>query len=511
MRLTLILLVSGILWACSHPLEIVGDGDIRSSTGSNDCLLEAQPCPNVVVNDYHVTYTADPRSGWQFMGWEGCGEQHPDCTFSIPGNSVNQFWGQTVPPLRAVFTPAWCDYSQQVPTVMFVLDNSSNWAVSSQKWPGDNTQGQSAVLAIGQVLAARTGELNVGLVEYVTGGNSSDNDAGYVRYGLNLLDEQNQAAFNGVLDTIFSNSTGPEEQRNSNNAYGDLVRDLYNYLEGGYHSNGGAGTPQTLADPDAYISQWDRFESPLSAPDSCAPIFIIYIVNNPGNSAKADSTGNSTALKAAYTEMGLTVPDALAGDEGDPLPVAEFVALETAEPPFFGESAACWGNTDIDLCTQAENSPGGLCVSRYPGTCSCQSAPAENQNGCQTEGEPGELTFRREVVALDSITRQYIPSGDYDTTSGADYNLDDWAKYLHNHGIPLDAEYAGYGYTVRVPAGVSIIEIINEHQDVDFSRLLFNTAELGGGLYRQARSEEELNWVLQQVFGGMLIAIPFDK
>ncbi|MDG1945759.1 MAG: hypothetical protein P8J17_15990 [Halioglobus sp.] len=98
----LILLI--FVTACSHPLEITGDGDINSSTGENDCLLEEHPCSNYVLGSYDVTYTAQPRAGWFFSGWEGCGDQHPHCSFNIPGSTVNLFWGETTPALRAVFT-----------------------------------------------------------------------------------------------------------------------------------------------------------------------------------------------------------------------------------------------------------------------------------------------------------------------------------------------------------------------------------------------------------------------
>ncbi|MDG2046730.1 MAG: endo-1,4-beta-xylanase [Halioglobus sp.] len=97
------MLLLPLLVACSHPLEIVGDGDILSSTGQNDCLLEDQPCDNYVVGDYDVLFAAEPREGWRFIGWEGCGSQFPICSINVPAAIVKEFWGEVAPPLRAEF------------------------------------------------------------------------------------------------------------------------------------------------------------------------------------------------------------------------------------------------------------------------------------------------------------------------------------------------------------------------------------------------------------------------
>lgn len=99
------LLVAPLIAACSHPLEIIGEGDIVSSTGEHDCLLEEQPCDNYVANEYKVTYTAEPRPGWTFVAWQGCGDQFPSCSFDIPATTVHSYWLQTMPALKAVFTP----------------------------------------------------------------------------------------------------------------------------------------------------------------------------------------------------------------------------------------------------------------------------------------------------------------------------------------------------------------------------------------------------------------------
>jgi len=104
MRLALALLLPLLAVACSHPLEIEGEGDIVSPTRAIYCTLEQQPCPNVVAGDYLRTYVGLPRPGWDFERWVGCGTQHPNCAFNVPASIVDQFWFQTMPPLRAVFT-----------------------------------------------------------------------------------------------------------------------------------------------------------------------------------------------------------------------------------------------------------------------------------------------------------------------------------------------------------------------------------------------------------------------
>ncbi|MFT6276852.1 MAG: hypothetical protein ACJAZ0_002962, partial [Halioglobus sp.] len=99
MKLLLTLLLLILVTACSHPQKIIGEGDINSSTGTNDCTLEEQPCANYVAGDYKVSYTALPRPGWNFSEWIGCADQFPGCSFDIASSAVGQFWGQTMPPL----------------------------------------------------------------------------------------------------------------------------------------------------------------------------------------------------------------------------------------------------------------------------------------------------------------------------------------------------------------------------------------------------------------------------
>lgn len=100
-----------LLQACSHPLEIDGGGDIISDSGQRDCRLESfleewpQCSDNLVIGAYFETYTAVPRTGWEFVRWEGCLSNTPECSFGVTAEDVSQYWFRTMPPLRAVFAP----------------------------------------------------------------------------------------------------------------------------------------------------------------------------------------------------------------------------------------------------------------------------------------------------------------------------------------------------------------------------------------------------------------------
>jgi len=122
--------------ACSHPLEIDGEGDILSSSGNRDCLLEdfaasqTNCTENNVVGEYDETYFAAPRTGWQFEGWENyCTDSVVnECSFSVSSGTVFQFWGETVPALIAVFTPI----ATGMPVTDTIIANGFEWAQVEQ-------------------------------------------------------------------------------------------------------------------------------------------------------------------------------------------------------------------------------------------------------------------------------------------------------------------------------------------------------------------------------------------
>jgi hypothetical protein len=105
---TLLSLVLG----CSHPIQIVGEGDVLSASGTRNCYYEdylagAASCSeNLVVHQYDETYYAVPRDGWEFEQWlnySHCANTGNACAFNVPAAAVKTGWRQTVPPLVAVF------------------------------------------------------------------------------------------------------------------------------------------------------------------------------------------------------------------------------------------------------------------------------------------------------------------------------------------------------------------------------------------------------------------------
>lgn len=111
MRIITLLFVVALATACSHPIEIVGEGNVLSASGDRDCYLaEAQAgelncSQNMVTGDYLETYTGVPLSGWEFHRWANYCVNNPGvpCSFDVPASAVELAGGLTVPPLVAIF------------------------------------------------------------------------------------------------------------------------------------------------------------------------------------------------------------------------------------------------------------------------------------------------------------------------------------------------------------------------------------------------------------------------
>jgi hypothetical protein len=115
-RLTAPILVLTALCGCSHPIDIVGQGDVLSASGDRDCLLEehrkhSEDCTlNYIMAEYVETYSAIPRPGWRFDRWGNyCTDSNePTCSFDVPAEIVEASWGVVAEPLVAYFKRDEC-------------------------------------------------------------------------------------------------------------------------------------------------------------------------------------------------------------------------------------------------------------------------------------------------------------------------------------------------------------------------------------------------------------------
>lgn len=136
-----------LLQACSHPLEIIGEGDIVDLNGSgHGCTLEQfqsrdEACTeNMVVYEYNVNYQAVPRPGWQFVRWDGpCSGNSiaPNCSWNVSAEEVKKYWTKVMPATVAVFSPITLSWYKDTdgdsygdPLTEFIGDKPDNSYVS---------------------------------------------------------------------------------------------------------------------------------------------------------------------------------------------------------------------------------------------------------------------------------------------------------------------------------------------------------------------------------------------
>ncbi len=177
MKKFMLLCLLSTLYACSHPLEIIGEGDILSSTGTRNCYLEdfqagKDSCAvNLVVRDYQETYYAMPRDGWVFASWKNyCtdGSTADQCSFNVDADVVRQFWGGAARPLVAVF-------EKSTPIDPVVFNDGGSHVIDSDISTGIRVEdGTSVTIATGVTISgpqALVAEVTSGSSVTVNGGN----------------------------------------------------------------------------------------------------------------------------------------------------------------------------------------------------------------------------------------------------------------------------------------------------------------------------------------------------
>ncbi len=140
-----------LIFGCSHPIEIVGEGDVLSATGNRNCYYEdylagaESRSKNLVVHQYDEIYYAVPRDGWEFEQWlnySHCAETGNVCAFNAPAAAVKIGWGQTVAPLVAVFAKTAPPPAEPVALYSYQLD-AAGGLLNPQPLEGAHLQRES--------------------------------------------------------------------------------------------------------------------------------------------------------------------------------------------------------------------------------------------------------------------------------------------------------------------------------------------------------------------------------
>ncbi|MBA5606092.1 hypothetical protein H3H36_12060 [Duganella sp. FT3S] len=352
------------------------------------------------------------------------------------------------------------------PRILIVLDNTANWSRQSQQWPGGVQQGQSEANAIKTVVSTLNSTVNLGLMEFVTGGTANQN-GGYIRFAVKPMTAANQTAFSSALTTIYNNITTPNEKRNANTPYGNLMYDAYNYFAGA-NDYSPTAIVTSLADAAGYAVPYTRFAAPLTADDTCGRSFIIFIGNPDARGPTADDAANTAALTAL-------------GGVSKQLGLPNFTTSSTSQSANLGNTLQCYSSANAAQAGLADYAT--QCAS-YTQGCSI---------GAATSGTPAcsRNTSLYSVIGTNT-TITNTPTGT-STLDNNPFNADEWARFMHDKGVPVA------GTTIRPYVTTYTIDVYNQQPNATHTSLLMSMAKAGGGKYFNATNEQAIVAALKQI------------
>ena len=210
--------------------------------------------------------------------------------------------------------------SAGAPNIVFLIDNSANWARASQRWPDNSgNQGEAELLAIQNVLAGMTSTaaINIGLAMYNQSGSTY---GGYMRFGARDMSvASNRTKLSNILGGIRGNINSPNEKVAQNSGEAPALYELYKYFRNStvfrgslasspnldISGNAGASTPYTAVG-QGYATQHavsgSTYYSPVSS-STCGRSYVVLIANN----------ANGTYPAGAQSYEGVSAGSAISG------------------------------------------------------------------------------------------------------------------------------------------------------------------------------------------------------
>ena len=403
--------------------------------------------------------------------------------------------------------------SAQNPNVLVIIDNSANWNSASQQWVGAGgespfKQGQSELRALRTVAGELNDKINLGLMLF-TPGQGSNADGGYVRFHIRQMTPTNKAglqeligtstctngpnSLNGTPNCIFNNFSGAEQAATADTDYGATLFEAFKYF-GGYTSpahahDDVAGTPiDTVAGPSAthfgpvrfggnpdaktdsfaFTNPFTTYGPPISATNSCAKNYIIFI----GNGFPAQDKSQTVLSNVGGDTSQLAMP-----------------VLSTSSQTIktIGTSCGTGGNSNLRVSNCTANIPQSL-KNAFPAD---SYACVQSSETVDTVACPGANDRKFDVQSTkNEIT--VTPTGTLALPSANDARMaDEWAKFLFTTDVnPALGQQNAKTYT---------IDVFKDAQDARQTALLFNMAKVGGGKYFQATSEEDIVNAIREI------------
>jgi len=305
------------------------------------------------------------------------------------------------------------------PNVLVIIDNSANWAAANQGWPGGLKQGQSELNALRTVIADLDESVNLGLMLF-TPGSGQNKNGGYVRFAVRTMDAANKAAFQEMLgnpagcppganslnstpNCIYQNfSSGPNNESvgTAKTDYSATLFEAFKYF-GGYtcpaHATDDiaacstgtvdashfgalryAGDPESRSDAAAYSGgvTLPNYESPLSAANSCAKNYVIFIGNgyptqDSPSTLLSGVGGNATQLSVPDFDTITGVSSTLLGAGA----YASQAACEAAAAATYGAAYASYSCSSAGTSTSTTTLATSSC-GNYGSQAACETAAA---------------------------------------------------------------------------------------------------------------------------------------
>ncbi len=400
------------------------------------------------------------------------------------------------------------------PNVLIIIDNSANWSAANQHWPGGIKQGESELRSLRTVVGELTDSVNVGLMMF-TEGQGSDKNGAYPRFAMRQMTAGNKAALqellgttsctdglnslNGTDNCLVKNFDRPDEKTGTAKTdYSAAMFEAFKYF-GGYTSPANAkndvagspvspsqfgplryaGTPSTLVprkrDPFAYnpTSQIDTYNPPITALNSCAKNYIIFIGN-----------GFPTQDSPASLLSGV-------GGNTSQLPMQQYSTTSATQTANIGFACSSSGNNAgqrLSSCTG--NIPQSLKDANPADSYTCIAPESVDATVCP--GSAAGNNIRKFAVQSTSTVITVAATGGAAVPSSSDARMtDEWAKFLYTTDVSSALGQQNVAtYT---------IDVFKDAPDARQTALLNNMAKVGGGRYFQASNEGAILNALREI------------